>query len=149
MLTKVLSEIYERDLNKLKDEIDQFSDESQLWQTRGDITNSAGNLCLHLTGNLKHFIGAVIGDSGYIRDRDSEFASRGISKQMLLVDVDSTRDIVASTFARLNDDELAKTYPIEVYGHPMTTAFFLTSLTTHFNYHLGQINYLRRFLSVK
>jgi hypothetical protein len=146
MFTKVLYEIYARDLNKLKDEIEQFADEAQLWETRGDIANSAGNLCLHLTGNLKHFIGAVIGDSGYIRDRDSEFASKGISKQMLLVDIDSTRDIVTSTLARLTDDKLEEAYPTEVYGHPMTTGYFLTSLTTHFNYHLGQINYLRRFL---
>lgn len=144
MLTKVLSELYERDLNKLKAEIEQFSDDAELWKAGIGITNSAGNLCMHLTGNLKHFIGAVLGDSGYIRDRDSEFSSKGISKQMLLFDIDSTRDIVKSTLARMTSESLAKNYPIEVFGHPMTTEYFLTHLATHFNYHLGQINYLRR-----
>lgn len=149
MLTKVLSELYERDLNKLKAEIEQFSDETDLWQTRGGVANSAGNLCMHLTGNLKHFIGSVLGDSGYIRDRDSEFSSTGISKQMLIFDIDSTRDIVKSTLARMTGDDLAKNYPLEVFGHPMTTEYFLTHLTTHFNYHLGQLNYLRRLLAEK
>ena len=149
MLTNVLAELFERDLNKLKAEIEQFSDESGIWNTAGDVTNSAGNLCLHLTGNLKHFIGSVLGDTGYVRDRDAEFSSMGFSKEMLLSDIDSTRDTVASTLARLKQGDLTKEYPIEVFGHPMTTEYFLTHLTTHFSYHLGQLNYLRRFQSGK
>jgi len=147
MLKDVLIELYERDLNKLKTEIEQFADEADLWQTSGEITNSGGNLCLHLTGNLKHFIGAVLGGSGYVRDRDAEFSSTGVSKEAMLADIGSTAAVVKNSLEKLTEVDFAKIYPIEVFGHSMTTAFFLVHLTTHFNYHLGQINYHRRLLS--
>ena len=149
MLNEVLIQLYERDLNKLKAEIEQYADEADLWKTSGGITNSAGNLCLHLTGNLKHFIGAVLGGSGYVRDRDAEFAFGGISQADLLADIDSTAAAVKSTLQKLTAEDMAKVYPIEVFGHPMTTEYLVTYLTTHFNYHLGQINYHRRLLEVK
>ena len=147
MLRKVLTELYERDLDKLKAEIQQYSDEADLWKTSGSITNSGGNLCLHLIGNLKHFFGAVLGETGYVRDRDAEFISGDVPKGAMLADIDATRHIVLSTLAGLTEDDLNKPYPIEVFGQPMTTGYFLTHLATHLNYHLGQINYHRRLLS--
>jgi uncharacterized damage-inducible protein DinB len=147
MLQEILIELYERDLNKLKTEIEQFANEADLWKTSGDITNSAGNLCQHLIGNLQHFIGAVLGESGYVRDRDSEFATRNSSKEELLQEIDTTLAVLKQTLGTLSDEDFAKTYPIEVFGEPLTTGFFLTHLTTHFNYHLGQINYHRRLLA--
>ncbi|PYT01812.1 MAG: DinB superfamily protein [Acidobacteria bacterium] len=147
MLQEILIELYERDLNKLKTEIEQFKVENDLWKTSGEITNSAGNLCQHLLGNLQHFIGATLGDSGYIRDRDSEFASKNSSREELLKEIDTTLAVVKKTLSKLDDDDFAKTYPIEVFGTPQTTGSFLTHLTTHFNYHLGQINYHRRLVS--
>ena len=146
MLRKVLTELYERDLNKLGDEIAQYTDENDLWKTSDGISNSAGNLCLHLTGNLKHFFGAVIGDTGYVRDRDAEFANKNVSKSEMLADIDATRNVVLSTLAGMTEEDLDKPYPIEVFGQPMTTGYFVTHLATHFNYHLGQINYHRRLL---
>ena len=147
MLRDTLIKLYERDLDKLRTEIEGYTDENDLWKTGGEIKNSAGNLALHLTGNLKHFIGATLGNSGYVRNRDAEFSSGGISKAQLLADVDSTREVVKNTIASLSDDDFAKTYPIEVFGEPMTTGYFLVHLTTHFNYHLGQLNYHRRLLA--
>lgn len=147
MLAKILIELYERDLNKLRDEIGQFADEADLWKTAEGITNSAGNLCQHLSGNLQHFFGAVLGDSSYVRDRDAEFAAKGTTKADLLVDIDAAEACVKNTLAKLTDEDFAKTYPLEVFGHPMSTGYFLTHLTTHFNYHLGQINYHRRLLA--
>lgn len=147
MLRKVLAELYERDLDKLKTEVQSFANEEDLWKTAEGITNSAGNLCQHLTGNLKHFFGAVLGKSGYVRDRDAEFANKNISRSELLADIDATRNVVLSTLAELVEEDLDKVYPIEVFGKPMTTGFFLTHLATHFNYHLGQINYHRRLVA--
>ncbi len=147
MLQEILIELYDRDLNKLKSEIELFADEADLWKTSGDITNSAGNLCQHLVGNLQHFIGATLGRSGYVRDRDSEFATKNSSKEDLLKEIDATLAVVRETISKLSNDDLAKIYPIEVFGEPITTGFFLTHLTTHFNYHLGQINYHRRLLA--
>lgn len=147
MLRKVLAELYERDLDKLRTEIASFENEADLWKVADGISNSAGNLCLHLTGNLKHFFGAVLGNTGYVRDRDLEFANRNVARGEMLADIDVTRNVVLSTIAGLTEEDLDKVYPIEVFGSPMTTGFFLTHLATHFNYHLGQINYHRRLLS--
>ncbi len=147
MLSEILIQIYERDLNKLKEEIELYSDEADLWKIGGEITNSAGNLCLHLTGNLKHFFGAVLGGSGYVRDRDAEFSSKNVAKSELLQSIDETETIVRSTLEKLSDADFEKTYPIEVFGKPMTTGFFLVHLATHLNWHLGHINYHRRLLA--
>lgn len=147
MLNKILIELYERDLNKLRSEVEQFTNEDDLWKVSDGISNSAGNLCLHLTGNLQHFIGAVLGGSGYVRDRDAEFADKNVSRNELLSNIDSTLNIVRTTLEKLSDEDMSANYPIEVFGHQMTTAYFLTHLTTHFNYHLGQINYHRRLLT--
>jgi uncharacterized damage-inducible protein DinB len=149
MLTEILIQLYERDLNKLKAEIEQYADEAHLWKTAERITNSGGNLCQHLTGNLKHFVGSVVGESGYVRNRDAEFSNKGVTKDDLIADIDATRETVLSALAKLTDEDLAKTYPIEVFGQQMTTGYFFTHLTTHFNYHLGQINYHRRLLTGK
>ncbi|CAN5154034.1 hypothetical protein BH20ACI2_BH20ACI2_06130 [soil metagenome] len=147
MLTQILLDLYERDLAKLKSEIEQYTDAADLWRVECDIANSAGNLTLHLVGNLEHFIGAVLGDSGYIRDRDREFSDKGTPREDIVAAIDETRAIVKSTLETLTDEDLTKNYSIEVFGEPMTTGYFLVHLATHLNYHLGQINYHRRLLS--
>ena len=147
MMREILAELYERDLNKLKAEIELYENEADLWKKPGDVPNSAGNLCLHLNGNLQHFFGAVLGATGYVRDRDAEFSSVGISREAMISDVESTLAVVKSTLAKLSDDDLAAIYPIEVFGKPMTTGFFLTHLATHLDWHLGQINYHRRMVA--
>jgi len=144
MITETLISIYKRDLDKLKTEIDQYESDEKVWLAATGITNSGGNLALHLVGNLKHFIGAVLGGTGYVRDRDAEFTSKSVSRAQLIAAVDETTEIVSTTLAKLNGDELAATYPIDVFGQPMTTEYFIIHLATHFNYHLGQINYHRR-----
>lgn len=147
MLQETLIKLYERDLGKLRSEIEQYTVEADLWLVSGEIANSAGNLALHLVGNLNHFFGAVLGGSEYVRDRDAEFTKFGVSKEELLAQIDEAIPALTNTLKGLTDQDLAKAYPIEVFGHPMTTEYFLVHLTTHFNYHLGQINYHRRLLT--
>ncbi len=146
MLNEVLTKLFERDLAKLKEEIGMYSNEGDLWRVEGEIANSAGNLCLHLAGNLRHFYGAVLGGTEYVRDRDAEFGSRFVPRATLLAEVDAAAADVKAVLAKITDEDLQKTYPIEVFGHPMTTEFFIVHLATHLNYHLGQINYHRRVL---
>lgn len=146
MLTQILSELYERELNKLKAEIELYADEADLWKRPGDVPNSAGNLCLHLSGNLQHFFGAVLGGTDYVRDRDAEFSKTGVPREVMLADIDTTREVVKNTLAKLTDDDLAANFPIEVFGDPMTTGWFLTHLCTHLTWHIGQISYHRRLL---
>lgn len=144
MLQQILTDFYERDLKKLKAEIELYADEADLWEKPGEVPNTAGNLCLHLNGNLQHFFGAILGDTGYVRDRDAEFSTTGVSRGQMLADIDVTLGVVRSTLAKLTDADLAATYPIEVFGKPMTTGWFITHLSTHLTWHLGQISYHRQ-----
>jgi hypothetical protein len=147
MLQSILSELFERDLDKLKAEIEQYTDEADLWKKAGAIPNSAGNLCQHLCGNLRHFIGGVLGESGYVRDRDAEFTREGVGRAALMGEIDATLTDVKTTLDGLTDEILASDYPIDVFGKgPFKTDWFLVHLATHLNYHLGQIDYHRRFL---
>lgn len=147
LLLDTVQDLLLRDLTKLNQEIDSYTSEEAVWRIEKDIKNSAGNLCLHLCGNLQHYIGAVLGQSGYVRNRDAEFNTRGLSKEFLLNEIAATQSIVIKTLANLNPILLDKPYPEDVFGKPMTTGYFLIHLTGHLNYHLGQINYHRRLLS--
>jgi hypothetical protein len=147
MTIPALQEIYERELNNLKKEISAYTNEEDLWKIKGEIKNSGGNLCLHLLGNLQHFIGAVIDNTGYIRLRDLEFSKKNIPLNELLKEIDTTISVINKVFASLNDNSLKKDYPVDVFGKKMTTIFFLIHLTTHLSYHLGQINYHRRLVN--
>jgi len=135
--------LFKRDLKRLSREIEQF-DALKVWKISGDIRNSAGNLCLHVCGNLQYYIGAVLGGSGYIRDRENEFTCKDISQPQLLETIDVTRLAVQKSLDKVTTYQLDRGYPENVLGRPMTVRFFLIHLQGHLNYHLGQINYLRR-----
>jgi len=141
--------LFERDLDKLDSEIRQYPNDDALWTIAGETKNPAGNLCLHLCGNLQHYIGAQLGNTGYQRNRALEFSAKAVSKDALLQEIRQTKQAVSKTLKNLTDESLQKLYPEEVLGYPMTTVFFLTHLIGHFGYHLGQINYHRRLLSKK
>ena len=141
-----LIKIFDRDLDRLKKEVESFQKESNLWKTSGNITNSAGNLCLHLVGNLNTYIGKNMGRSNYVRDREAEFSSKNVPIEKLVQQVDETKAIILSTLREIDQAQLEEEYVENVLGYPVTNAFFLIHLTAHFSYHLGQINYLRRIL---
>ncbi len=144
---ETLSIFYVRGLEQLRKEIEQYENDADLWKKSGSIPNSGGNLALHLIGNLNHFIGATLGGSGYVRERDREFSDSEISREKLIEDVDSTIEVVRRTIDGLDEPDLKKTFPIEVFGKPETTEFMLMHLATHLSYHLGQINYHRRSMT--
>jgi len=148
MLTQVLNSIFERDLNKLKLEIEQYKDEHKIWIVDKQISNSAGNLCLHLVGNLNTYIGKELGGTNYIRNRELEFSQKDISKAELMHKVESTIIVVSNSLAKLNQDDLEKNYPIMVFEKKMSTEYFLVHLSAHLAYHLGQINYHRRLVDI-
>jgi uncharacterized damage-inducible protein DinB len=142
-----LAKLFEREINTLEKEIALYTAEEAIWKLDGEIKNTAGNLCLHLCGNLQHFIGTVLGNTGYVRNRDYEFAARGVGREQLLREIQTTKEVVKTTLLRLNEQELQKEYPLQPLGYPMTTSYFLIHLFGHFTYHLGQINYHRRLTS--
>lgn len=146
MLIETLKKIFNRDLNKLKDEINSYTNESNLWIVDKAISNCAGNLCLHIVGNLNHFIGAELGETGYVRKRDLEFSLKDVPKAELLRQVDEVMTIVKNTLSKLAPEDLEKEYRRRVFEDCMTTGYFLVHLATHLAYHIGQINYHRRLL---
>lgn len=144
IIIETLLKLFDRDLQRLEEEINLYQTEEAIWKLGGEIKNTGGNLCLHLCGNLQHYIGAKLGHTSYVRNRDNEFAAKGISKADLIVEVQRTRQTVRDTLENLKPSVLEAEYPEKVYDYPMTTAYFLIHLTSHLNYHLGQINYHRR-----
>jgi len=146
-MTEFYIQLFKRDLEKLKDELKGYENPEILWKVPPGINNSAGNLALHLIGNLKHFIGAILGDTGYKRNREAEFNDRDVPVDILITEVDETIEVISSTLSELPDNQLNSDYPVEVFGEPMKNSYFLLHLYGHLSYHLGQINYHRRLLS--
>nr|WP_315246399.1 DinB family protein [uncultured Flavobacterium sp.] len=146
MLIQTLKSLFNRDLNKLKEEIESYQIESQLWLIDKNISNSAGNLCLHLIGNLNTYIGAELGKTGYVRDRPLEFSLKNVSKKELISKIDQTILVVNNALDSVTEADLESVYPQIVFEKEMTTGFFLVHLSTHLAYHLGQINYHRRLI---
>ncbi len=140
-----LSELFVRDLVKLKDELLKFNNEANIWKTINGITNPAGVLTKHILGNLNHTIGAIVGKNGYIRNREHEFTIEPEPRANLISTIELTIEVVKTTLNNLELAVLEEYYPLEMLGQNSTT-FYLTFFYGHFNYHLGQINYLRRIL---
>lgn len=141
---KGLSDLFERDLDRLTRELNAYSEEADLWILRGDINNTSGNLALHICGNLKHFVGAIMGNTGYVRQRDLEFSLKDVPRAELIQNIEETKQAVSQSLAGMSPSRLEEDYPLEVFGKPMSCAYFLIHLSGHLNYHLGQINYHRR-----
>jgi len=143
-LKEEIKSLYVRDLLKVKQEIKSYKDERKLWVIADGISNSAGNLCLHLIGNLNHFIGAMLGNTGYVRNRELEFSQKNIAADELVKSIDDTIVVVETALTKLSDDILNEDYPLLYNNEKVSTILMLTHLLTHFGYHLGQINYFRR-----
>jgi uncharacterized damage-inducible protein DinB len=146
MIIDTLKILFNRDLNRLINEIKQYKIESDIWKVTGQISNSAGNLCLHLVGNLNTYIGKELGGTDYIRNRELEFTLRNVSRDELIMKVENTIEIINQTFDNLDENLLEAEYPIVVFDNKTSTEYFLVHLTTHLTYHLGQINYHRRLI---
>ena len=136
-----------RELEAFAREVELFPDDDTLWRTVPGVTNSAGNLALHACGNLKHFVGAVLGGTGYARAREAEFATRSGRREDVARQLRETAEVVATTLARLPESALAAPYPEPHDGVQLPCGRFLLHLCAHLAFHLGQAGYLRRALT--
>ncbi len=139
--------LFNRDLNRLYKEIEAYTDEATIWQKAEGVANPAGNLCLHLVGNLNEYIGRQIGETPYERNRPLEFSATGVSQKELLEMIQNTQKTLVTALQIMEDKHLLDKYPENVMGYDMSVLYFLVHLNGHLNYHLGQINYHRRLLS--
>lgn len=144
-----LSELFIRDLNRLKKEIESYTNETALWEVEGLIKNSGGNLCLHLIGNLKTYLGNGFADLNYVRKRDFEFNGKNVDRKIIYQEIDETIDMIKLGLAEIKPEQLTEKFPIVIWDRETEMEFTLLHLYGHFNYHLGQINYHRRILDGK
>lgn len=141
-----LISFFESDLNKLITEIELYKNEENIWRVEKSISNSAGNLTLHLIGNLHTFIGKEIGKTNYVRNRELEFTQKKVPRSELIKGVKTTIDMVKKSLISITDEELKKDYPILKFSKVETNEYLLVHLIKHLTYHLGQINYHRRLI---
>jgi hypothetical protein len=148
MQAQTLKSLFIRELGKLKQEIESYKDEKKIWVIDKGISNSGGNLCLHLVGNLNTFIGKELGKTNYIRNRDLEFSQKDVSQAELIRKIEDTIAAVGKALDPLTDAQMAEEYPVLVFAEKTSTGFLLISMISHLSYHLGQINYHRRMLDI-
>ena len=146
MTVPVLQQLFARDLGRLVNELRLYKSEEIIWKKAALINNPAGNLALHLIGNLNTYIGAALGNTGYVRNREAEFSTTGVSRDSLIAQLEETARVVEHTLAGFPEEKLTENFPIVVFEQPSTCAFLLIHLATHLSYHLGQVNYHRRLL---
>ena len=141
-----INSLYQRDLQKVIDELTLFQDEVNIWKTCGSVKNSAGNLVLHLVGGLSYLIGNQLFQTGYVRERDAEFATKGVEKAQLIEKLNETKSLIDKAVSSMNEEQFDAAFPIFFDKENASTEYVLIQLLLHLNYHLGQINYLRRAL---
>lgn len=139
--------LLQRELAAVRRSVEAYPDEDSLWDERPGLPNTGGNLALHLAGNLQHYFGAVLGKTGYVRDRDSEFARRNVPRADLLKGLDAAAVAIDAGIKAVTPDRLMAPYPEKVGGRTIQTHVFLTHLLSHLAYHLGQIDYHRRVVT--
>ena len=146
MLVTMVRTTLLRDLAAMGRGVEVYPDDASLWEPCGGMPNVGGTLVLHCAGNLRYFIGTMLGNTGYIRDREAEFARRDVPRAELMIALDATIDAVARTLARQPDDEhaLNAPFPQPFGGRTLSVGTFLIHLTAHLAYHLGQLDYHRR-----
>ena len=136
-----LISLFTRDLRRVAQEIEAFPNDESLWQTAPGVTNSAGNLALHLEGNLREYIGRQLGGIAYTRQRPLEFSITALTRAEVAARIDAVRETIIPSLASA---DLDAHFPEDVLGLPLTARQFVLHLLGHLNYHLGQIDYLRR-----
>jgi hypothetical protein len=145
-MTTALTFLFQRDIDRVIEELKLYPNEAYIWKLGGDVKNSAGNLVLHLSGNLLHFIGTDLGKTGYVRDREFEFNGSGVSREELIKGLLEAKQVIKDVLPNLSSEVLQGPFPGKIPVEATTEAFLL-HLYNHFGYHHGQINYHRRLLA--
>jgi uncharacterized damage-inducible protein DinB len=136
--------LFEREIDAFTREIEAYPTDDAVFATPPGISNSAGSLALHVAGNLQLFVGNRIGGSGYVRDRDAEFARRGVTRKELVAELARAKEAVRAALADRDPASVPSVFPDKVAGKTMTTEVFVLHLVAHLAYHLGQVDYHRR-----
>lgn len=133
------------ELEQLRNAVHELAEplsERELWRKPVEPGNSVGHLILHLTGNLNHYVGAQLGGTGYVRDREREFTQeQHPAKPVLLASLDAAVATFHRVVEGLSAEQLAAPYPHGASGSVLKT---LVHTVAHFALHRGQMSYLAR-----
>ncbi len=146
-MTSWLAGVLRRDLTGFRRTLAAYPDDASPWTTVPGPVNVTGTLVLHVTGNLQHFLGTVLGHTGFVRDRDAEFATRDLTREELHPHLDATSAVVTAILPALSKNDLAAPYPVAFRNTRVSTGDFLLHLASHLGYHLGQADYHRRVVT--
>jgi len=146
-LSSILAVQIVRELQGFVREIEAFPSDDSVWHTRRGVTNSAGNLALHVCGNLQDFVGRVLGGTSYVRNRELEFGQREGTRADVVAQLNATADVIKATLPELSDETMGADFPMQLAGKTLNTATFLVHLAAHLAFHLGQAGYLRRVIT--
>ncbi len=146
-LASAIGGILVRELSSLRQEIEAYPNDADVWRVVPGISNPSGTLALHLAGNLQHFVGRVLGGTDYVRNRDLEFSARGLTKAEVVAKINDAISTVEQTFRRVDQAVLESEYPEAVAKVRLNTGDFLIHLASHLGYHLGQVDYHRRIVT--
>ena len=144
MLLDELRALYLREVATLERELDLYPDDASVWAQLPGLPNAAGTLFLHLSGSLQHFFGAVLGGSGYVRNREAEFSRRDVLRAELRQELAKAREGLTLAFQNLTESHLEQVFPVQFADAPFSTRLTLLQFLSHLAYHLGQIDYHRR-----
>jgi hypothetical protein len=145
--TAWIATLMSRELASYSRELDLFRDERLIWATAPGVSNSAGNLALHVAGNLQYYVGTTLGNTGYVRDRNFEFSARGLSRETLHAELATASRVVTTVLEDFPESGIQEIYPDVLGGVRLPTGLFLQQLSSHLAFHLGQVGYLRRVLT--
>lgn len=137
----------DRELRALRREIEAYPDERQIWEQVPGMPNCGGTLALHLAGNLQHYLGARLGGTAYVRDRDAEFARRDVSRADIIAEIERARAAVATGLAGVDEAATGEDYPELITQARIRTGDYLVHLAIHLAYHLGQLDIHRRVVT--
>lgn len=146
-LPVLISHFLRRELRSLRLELEAYPDEQLIWALPPGLPNSAGTLALHLAGNLRHYVGAILGGNGYVRNRDEEFAARDVPRAVLLEQISEAEAAIESTLPLLSEEQMSLPFPEPIRDQHLQTGELLVQLAVHLAYHLGQVSYHRRVVT--
>jgi hypothetical protein len=136
-----------RDLDGFAAVLDDYPDDTSVWVVPQGMRNSAGTLAHHVAGNLRHFVGAHLGGTGYVRDREQEFAARDLSRDALRAQLITARGEVDAALRGLDPARLDQRHPAPFGTVHLPISLALVHLATHLAYHLGQADIHRRVVT--
>ncbi len=121
-------------------------DEDRIWSRGHANENSIGNLCLHLSGNVRQWIVSGVGGAKDERDRDSEFSAQfGLGKDELIGRLHQAVAQACNVIADLSPARLAEQVTIQNYKLSVLEAVY--HVVEHFSHHTGQILFATKALS--